>query len=90
VASKFSLEALRPELGRVLFDRTIVTERLSVQDAYLLMQACQLTITHPNLHKAHKDLYRALGRRMQELMRPHTSEFFSEFCEAGWNREFDE
>ena len=87
--SKFSLEALGPEIGRVLLDRTIVTEQLSVQDAYLLMQACQLTITHPNLQEAHKDLYRALGRRMQELMRPHVSEFFSEFCEAGWHREFD-
>jgi len=87
---KFTRKALAPELERVLFDRTMVTERLAVQDVYLLMEACQLTITHPQLDERLKDQYRALGRRMQELMRPHVSEFFSEFCDLGWHREFDE
>lgn len=71
-------------------DRTIVLEKLTIQEAYFLMQACQLTETHPNLGQKMKDRYVALGRRLQELVRPYVSAYFAEFLEAGWHREFDE
>lgn len=87
---KFTLEALRPELTKVIGDRTLVEEKISVQEAYFLMQACQLTETHPNLGREMKDRYIALGRRMQEIVRPFVSEYFAGFMEAGWHREFDE
>jgi hypothetical protein len=89
MASKFTLDALRPELTKVIGDRTIVLEKLTVQEAYFLMQACQLSETHPSLSQQMKDRFIAIGRRMQELVRPQVSSFFAEFMEAGWHRQFD-
>lgn len=88
--SKFTLDALGPELRKVMGDRTLCLEKLTVQEAYFLMQACQLTETHPGIGQQMKDRYVALGRRLQELVRPHVSQFFAEFMEAGWHREFDQ
>lgn len=90
MGSKFTLSKVGPELQAVLENTKIVTNALNVQEAYFIVQACQLTVTHPNLGIPMKDRFYALGRRMQELIRPHVSVFFSEFVEAGWHREFDE
>ncbi len=87
---EFTLEAVGPELTRVLDDRTIVLEKMTVQEAYFLMQACQLTETHPGLGQQMKDHYIVLGRRLQERVRPFVSAFFAEFMEAGWHRENDQ
>lgn len=90
MASKFSLEKVRDELAKVIDGRDILTDKISLQEAYFIMQACQLTATHPKLSKQMVDRFVAIGRRMQELLRPRVSSFFAEFCEAGWHREFDE
>lgn len=88
--TKFTLAAVAPELIKVLGLKEIVTDRITVQEAWFILNACQLTATHPNLGQPTTDRMRALGRRMQELIAPFVSEFFREFMEAGWHRELDE
>lgn len=90
MAGEFTVEKLRDELIKVLDGKEVLTEKVSIQEAYLVMQACQLTVTHPKLGKPMVDRFGALGRRMQELLRPHVSTYFAEFLEAGWHREFYE
>jgi len=88
--NKFTFESVDPELRLVIDSKVVVTEKLSVAEAWFVLMACQLTYTHPNLGGSVKDRYLALGRRMQELIRPHVSAWFAEFTEAGWNREYNE
>ena len=88
--SKFTLDAVGPDLEKVLGLKEIVTDRITVQEAWFILIACQLTCTHPSLGEPVKDRMLALGRRMQELIAPFVGEFFREFMEAGWYREWDE
>ncbi len=88
--SKFTYEAVRPDLDRVLGLKEVVTDRINVQEAWFILQACQLTMTHPKLGRPVKDRMLALGRRMQELIAPFVGPLFREFMEAGWHREIDE
>lgn len=90
MAREFTLEKVRDELTKVIDGKEVLTEKISIQEAYFIMQACQLTATHPKLGRAMVDRFVALGRRMQELLRPHVSMYFASFMEAGWNRKFDE
>ncbi len=90
MASKFEFKLVRPDLEKVLGLKEIVTDRISVQEAWFILNACQMTVTHPKLSQPMKDRMAALGRRMQELIRPFVGELFAEFMEAGWHREFDE
>lgn len=90
MAGKFTLDQVHDELSKILDGREVLTDKISIQEAYFIMQACQLTATHPKLGKPMVDRFVALGRRMQELLRPHVSAFFAEFLETGWHREFDE
>lgn len=84
----FTFEEVGPELARVLQDETAASTA-SVSQTYLLMQACQLLVTHPGISTAITLRYRALGRALQDALRVHVSEYFMEFCEAGWNEEYD-
>jgi hypothetical protein len=88
--NKFTRESVDPELRLIIDSKVVVTEKLSVAEAWFVLMSCQLTYTHPNLGASLKDRYVALGRRMQELLRPHVSAWFAEFMEAGWNRGYDE
>ena len=90
MAMKFTLPQVQPELAKVLDSNVPLATSFSVSELYFVMQACQLTATHPRLSPNMVDCFIALGRRAQELLRPHVSDFFAEFCEAGWNREYDE
>jgi hypothetical protein len=90
MAGKFTLSQLLPELQSVIENKKTVSNAMNVQEAYFLMQACQLIAIHSKLGNQMKDRFIALGRRMQELVRPHVSANFAEFMEAGWHREFDE
>lgn len=90
MASKFTLDAVKPDLEKVLGLKEIVTDRITVQEAWFILNACQMTVTHPSLGDQVKDRMMALGRRMQELIAPFVGEFFREFMEAGWHRQFDQ
>ena len=85
------IDELRAMEGiRIVFDsKDTVTLTLSLAEIYLLMQGCQLTITHPDISENLKRLVEIAGRRMQEVLRPHVDRNFANFCEAGWHREYD-
>ena len=90
MGSKFSLEKVGAELEHVLGLREIVTDKISVHEAWFILNACQLAVSHPQIGEPVKDRMMVLGRRMQELIRPFVGPFFCEFMEAGWHREFDQ
>lgn len=89
MAIEFDEAAILKQLPSVMNDKTLVDLPMSIQEAYLLMQAAQLTITHEGLSQHMRQLIEACGRRCQEAIRPFVTNMFANFMEAGWHREFD-
>ena len=77
------------ELPSVITNPERLEVTMAVMEAYILVQSCQLLVTHPDLSDGLKDRVTIVGRRIQERLRPFYSDLFADFVEAGWHREFD-
>lgn len=56
-------------------------------ETFILMNACQAMMTHPQIPEGFKEALEHLGRQFQERV-CDTPELYA-LCEAGWNRNYD-
>lgn len=61
---------------------------LPLRSIWLLMSACQMTVTHPGLHDPLIAAYEQIGRHLQAQILERLPEV-EELAEAGWDRESD-
>lgn len=75
-------------IASIMNDTSPFPVEIDVQNAWLIVAAMQLVITHPGLSGQTRRMYESIGRQFQmRLVEQHPE--IAEIVEKGWHREFD-
>ncbi len=85
----FDEEQAKQSLRDLIDRREVLEIKMRPFEVHLLIQALQMTVTHPALGAPIREYMTVLGHILQEQLRPLVDENFAIFTECGWHREFD-
>jgi hypothetical protein len=80
-------EGLR-QAGLAISSDKEITVTLPIRELWLIVNALQLTVTHPGLHEPLKTISGQIGRNLGALIVEKLPEV-AELLDMGWHREYD-
>ncbi len=89
VVTPFDEEQAKQSLRDLVDSQELLEIKMRPFEVHLLIQALQMTVTHPAIGAPIREYMILLGHRLQEQLRPLIDENFEVFTECGWHREFD-
>jgi len=76
------------KIASIMNDTSPFPVEIDVQNAWLIVAAMQMVITHPGISGLSRRMYESIGRLFQmRLVEQHPE--IAEIVEKGWHREFD-
>ena len=85
----FDEEQAKQSLRDLVDSQELLKIKMRPFEVHLLIQALQMTVTHPAIGAPIREYMTVLGHRLEEQLRPFIDENFAVFTECGWHREFD-